>query len=585
MKTPSLAFEPERFESALVPLIEELRRASRLDPKGFDRILRRHPKDGKGAFKKSELVLAFRRFAPRYGWTDERSFMAKVRAKPVRTDSGVAPVTVLTEPFPCPGRCVFCPSDLRMPKSYLSMEPGAQRAAQHRFDPFSQVSARLQAFSDNGHAVGKIELIVLGGTWSFYPETYQRWFIEQCFRAMNQFGAADWRPAAAAARSAALPFETLGANLDGRDPGPGYNAEVQRRFGGHRAVSAAERAGPGDLLAEHRKNEEAPVRCVGLVLETRPDHVDEAEVLRLRGLGATKIQLGLQSLCDRILEANQRGHDVATSRRAMRLLRAAGFKIHAHWMPNLLDATPESDREDFLRLFEDPDFRPDELKIYPNSLIESAELMRHYEAGRWRPYSEAALVSLLADCVASTPRYCRLTRIIRDIPGHDIVVGNRRSNLREVVEAQLQREGRAPAEIRAREVRGAEIGPGSLRLEVHRYLTSGSAECFLELLTPDERLAGFLRLSLPEAPSFVPELGASAIIREVHVYGRVADLGEPAQGRAQHAGLGARLVAAAAALAQGAGFARMAVISAVGTRAYYRRLGFEDGRLYQHRTL
>lgn len=587
MKTPPPRFLPEHFESELVPLIEELRRAEDLDPRGFDRILRRHPKNGKGAFRKSELVQAFRCFAPRYGWGDERSFMARVRAKPVRTDSGVAPVTVLSQPFPCPGRCVFCPNDLRMPKSYLSMEPGAQRAAHHRFDPFSQTSARLQAFSDNGHAVGKVELIVLGGTWSFYPERYQTWFIQRCFQAMNAFGVEDWRTEAEAARAAALPFERLGSNLNGRALESGYNTEVSRLLKeGHGPASADTElhdATLESLESAHRANEEARVRCVGLVLETRPDYVDEAEVLRLRRLGATKIQLGLQSLSDSILEQNQRGHEVAASRRAMRLLRAAGFKIHAHWMPNLLGATPESDREDFRRLFEDPDFRPDELKIYPNSLIESAELMVHFESGRWRPYTEDELVDLLVDCMASTPRYCRLTRVIRDIPGHDIVVGNRQSNLREVAEAALVSRGRRTQEIRTREIRGGAVDPGALRLQVLRYDTAGAEECFLEFVTEDDRLAGFLRLSLPKTPSFVEELGPSALIREVHVYGRVAELGEPAEGRAQHAGLGSRLVAEAAGLARAAGFGRLAVISAVGTRSYYRRLGFADGRLYQHR--
>jgi elongator complex protein 3 len=588
MRTPSQHFQPELHEPVLVSLIEELRHTEGLDPRSFDRILRRHPKNGKGAFKKSEIVQAYRRFAPRYGWQDEQSFMSKVRSKPVRTDSGVAPVTVLSKPFPCPGRCVFCPSDVRMPKSYLSMEPGAQRAAHHRFDPFSQTSARLQAFANNGHAVGKIELIVLGGTWSFYPESYQIWFVERCLAAMNTFGRADWRPEADRAHESAIPFEEWGRELDGRALGEGYNAAVSkvlRRGTSSVGADDLERSHFESLCETQRENEDAKVRCVGLVLETRPDYVDEAEVIRLRRLGATKIQLGIQSLSDPILTLNQRGHDVAATRRAMRLLREAGFKIHAHWMPNLLGATPESDREDFERLFEDPDFRPDELKIYPNSLIESAELMVHYEAGRWRPYTEHELIELIVHCMARTPAYCRLTRVIRDIPGHDIVVGNRCSNMREIAEALLDRRGLPSVDIRSREIRGRSLDPETLQLEQLRYQSSAGEEVFLQFVTPSGGLAGFLRLSLPHSTSFVAELGRSAVIREVHVYGQVADPGEASLGRAQHAGLGTRLIEAAADLARQAGFSTMAVISAIGTRSYYRRLGFTDGALYLHRGL
>ena len=335
----------------------------------------------------------------------------------------------------------------------------------------------------------------------------------------------------------------------------------------------------------HLENETAACRSVGLVVETRPDHISSEEVRRIRKLGGTKVQIGLQSLSDRVLEANRRGCDVAASRRALRLLRGAGFKLHVHWMPNLLGSSVEHDAEDFARLFDDPDFRPDELKLYPCSLIESAELMRNYERGEWRPYEHDELVDLLAGCLEHTPNYCRLTRVIRDFSSHDIVAGNQVTNLREVAEDRLRGRGGVGRDIRAREIRESEFSAETLQLNDQVYRTSIGEEHFLEFATPEDRLVAFLRLSLPDSPLPDPELRASALIREVHVYGGSLGLGRRAEGRAQHLGLGRRLIDRAEGLARDAGFADLAVISAVGTRVYYRSLGFSDGDYYQHRSL
>ena len=321
------------------------------------------------------------------------------------------------------------------------------------------------------------------------------------------------------------------------------------------------------------------------MVETRPDHLTADEVVRIRRLGATKVQIGYQSLSDEVLAANHRGHDVAATRRAMRLLRGAGLKIHAHWMPNLYGSSPQRDVEDFERIFADPDFRPDELKIYPCSLIASAELMRYWRDGRWRPYDHDELLEVLVECLRRTPEYCRLTRIIRDIPGTDIVAGNRKTNFRELAEGELARRGPPARDIRAREVRHREVDPDEVELREARYATSVGEERFLQCVTHDDRLAAFLRLSLPAAPVEIGEIATSAMIREVHVYGRLVGLGERRAGRSQHLGLGSLLIERAAALAGRAGFADLAVISAVGTRDYYRRLGFRDGELYQHREL
>lgn len=572
-------FIPEAHEQQLAGIYRAVEALAEVDGAQLHRILARFPRSGRGMYSKPELISGVRHLAARFGW-DAAAFADKLKRKPVRTESGVTPVTVLTRPHPCPGRCIFCPSDVRMPKSYLSMEPGAQRAAQHRFDPYAQTLSRLSAFHANGHRLDKVELIVLGGTWSAYPEAYRRWYVKRLFDALNDFGAVG--PEASRPDPRLEPFAELEA-------GPGGYDEVvvtwlRARRGG-RLAADFEDAGWDELEAAHRENEGARVRAVGLSLETRPDQVDEAEVRGMRRLGATKVQLGYQSLSDELLALNRRGHDVTASRRATRLLRRAGFKIQGHWMLNLFGATPESDQRDFERLFADPELRPDELKIYPCSLIESAELMHEHRRGAWRPYEEAELLELLAGCLSRVPEYCRVTRVIRDIPSHDIVVGNRRSNLRERAEAELARRGVLGRDIRAREIRGARVAPEALRLEVTSYAAGAGEERFLQLVTPDDRLAGFCRLSLPgEAPS-LDELAGRAILREVHVYGQVASYGEASPGHAQHLGLGRRLIDEARARAAAGGYAGLAVISAVGTRGYYRKLGFVDGELYQHSAL
>ena len=334
-------------------------------------------------------------------------------------------------------------------------------------------------------------------------------------------------------------------------------------------------------------NETARCRCVGLVVETRPDHVTEEEVLRLRRLGATKVQVGIQSLDDAVLEANQRGHDVATTRRALGLLRQAGFKVHVHWMPNLLGATPASDVVDFARLFDDPEIRPDELKIYPCSLIESAELMHFYDRGEWCPYQYEELLDVLARALAVVPRYCRVTRVIRDISSDDIVTGNKLTNFRQLAEEEVERRGDRCDDIRSREIRRAAFDRAKLELRTTEYATGSGTEVFLEFTTPDDRIVGFLRLSLPASAeaSFLRELAGSAIVREVHVYGASLGLGARGSDEPQHRGLGGRLMDEAVRRAGAAGYCDLAVISAVGTRPWYRRLGFEDGELYQHRRL
>lgn len=619
------------YRSALIAvlrrIIDQVAIQGGLERKDLEQILREYRKDNGGFFRNDDLIRAYRAFAGSDGLpTFDERVLQKLRIKPIRSTSGVAVVTVLTKPFPCPGECIFCPNDIRMPKSYLSDEPGAQRAELNAFDPYLQTYTRLTALHRIGHPTDKIEVIILGGTWSFYPETYQIWFVKRIFDALHDFGRGEdqsepikqllatgsqFQPDIRTRDLAVAPELQL-HGVDVEHGEVSYNATVQQIYkqemdrsrvqaarmdagtpaGLSERTPITEYATWPELEAAHRENEAAPCRCVGLVVETRPDHISEAEVIRIRRLGCTKVQIGFQSLNDTVLRLNRRGHMVAATRRAVKLLRQAGFKIHAHWMPNLYGSSVTADREDYQNMFSDPDFCPDELKIYPCSLIESAALMDYYRDGRWRPYTHEELIEVLSSCLQHTPPYVRLTRIVRDIPGTDIVVGNKVTNMRQLVEDKLKAEGKQSQDIRAREIGTDPIDPALLRLDTVEYPTSIGRELFLQWVTPDDRICGFARLSLPDAglpkssqPPLVDELIGCAMIREVHVYGQALGIGEAASGRAQHTGLGTRLLEQAATVAREAGYNKLAVISAVGTRGYYRSRGFIDGTLYQHRIL
>lgn len=602
-------FDPHAHREQVIAILREVLSApDRLAHGDFERILREYPMPaGEGMYSRPQLIQSYRTFAGEDGlpeYSDEQLF--KLRRKPMRTISGVTPVTVLTKPFPCPGECIFCPNDVRMPKSYLSDEPGAQRAEQNSFDPYLQTYTRVLTYFNMGHPTDKIEVIILGGTWSFYPETFQIWFVKRIFDALHDFGKGiDRRQEVWDALEAGSQFypEHNTSNVQIVGAQQTYNKVVQQVYANemHRsrelvkdiATGAIERspideyATWDELEAAHTENETADCRVVGLVVETRPDHISAEEVLRIRRLGCTKVQIGFQSLSDDVLRKNRRGHTVAATRRAVKLLRQAGFKIHAHWMPNLYGSDPEADIEDYRKMFGDPDFRPDELKVYPCSLIESAELMQYYQRGDWQPYTHEELLHTLVECFKMTPEYCRLTRVIRDIPSTDIVDGNQLTNFRQIVDQTLAKQGERSMDIRAREVRHKTIAPDALHLDEVWYGSSSSEEVFLQFITEDREIAGFLRLCLPfadEAPLH-PELADAAIIREVHVYGQSLGIGESETGRAQHAGLGTALIERAVELATERGYGRLAVISAIGTRGYYRKRGFEDGVLYQVRAL
>ena len=510
--------------------------------------IRRHPLQGVGGgyIGKQFLIAAYRQMVETGELEPDPNLLAKIRMKPMRTLSGVTTVTVLTKPYPCPGKCIFCPTDYRMPKSYLPDEPGAMRALQHDFDPYVQVKARLDALHAIGHPIDKIELLILGGTWSSYRRDYQEWFVLRCFEAMNG---------------------VVGTDTPMVEP---------ERSNGSSSVDLRRK-----LIEAQRFNETAKHRNVGLVIETRPDHVDADELAWLRYLGVTKVQMGAQSFDDHILAINKRGHTVAETLRATALLRATGFKVVLHWMPNLLGATLKSDREDFEHFWDD--FCPDEIKIYPNQLLANAELYDYWLRGEYIPYNTDDLVGLISDVKTTIPRYCRVNRVIRDIPSTNVVEGNKRTSLRMDIHKEMKRRGTRCQCVRCREVRNEKVNPGELRLEDVTYHADCAEEHFLSFVTPGDKLAGFLRLSLPmpDAPETgLEDLNGAALIREVHVYGQSLPVGMEKVGAAQHVGLGTQLLEIAEQLAHEKGFHRIAVIAAVGTRRYYGGRGYQTGDLY-----
>lgn len=519
----------DKHGDLLTAILDEVRAADSLSAEELSDIMRSHTLPNGDMLSKHRIIQGYRQLCRQQGRSPDPALIRRLRVKPTRTISGVAPVAVLTEPHPCPGECIFCPEPAGMPKSYLPDEPGAMRAAAHDFDPYDQTASRIAALQSIGHSVEKVELLILGGSWSAYPERYQEWFVRRCLDAMN------------------------GTQADSLEEAQALNE-----------------------TAEHRN--------VGLVVETRPDLVTPQEVRRLRWLGTTKVQVGVQSLDDKILALNKRGHTVADTRRAMRLLRLAGFKIVVHWMPNLQGATPESDLEDFRRLWRDPALRPDELKIYPTALLEGTELYKRWQRGEFEPYNEETMVELLSHCKVAIPPYCRLNRLMRDIPAPNIMAGVKKSNLRQIVQQQMARKGQTCRCIRCREVRGDPIETSTLRLETVSYETDATQEHFLQYVTPEGDLAGFLRLSLPHAEPPIDELrgpgGRCAMIREIHVYGPALGLGAEDETVPQHAGLGTELIEEAKRMADQAGYERIAVIAAIGTRPYYRERGFARHELY-----
>ncbi|MDU2590243.1 MAG: tRNA uridine(34) 5-carboxymethylaminomethyl modification radical SAM/GNAT enzyme Elp3, partial [Atopobium sp.] len=495
----------------------------------------------------------------------EERFIRSVRMKPRRTASGVATITVITRPHTCSSNCIYCPCDLRMPKSYLANEPACQRAELTFFDPYVQVAARLQALHQMGHSTDKVELIVLGGTWSDYPEGYQYWFIKELFRALNEWPNSpshiqerlNWYTSFGLQNSEeALSSFVAEQQAAVFDDTATYNQAFHKLYDisqPHQSAWSQMQSTYDELVEQQHVNETAAARVVGLVIETRPDTITSDNLRMFRQLGCTKIQIGIQSTRQEILDANQRQMSVAQIKRAFSLIRLYGFKIHSHLMVNLLGATPEADKQDFKTFVTDPGFLPDEIKLYPCALVSGTQLVQKYREGAWQPYAKDELVDVLVQDVLATPPYVRISRMIRDISATDILVGNKHTNLRQMVEQELAAKDVASRvqEIRFREINQQQVSAAELTLQDFTYTTAVSDEHFLQWVTADNKIAGFCRLSLPHwdkltagacdvtANELLVQPG-QAMIRELHVYGQALSLGSEGMS-AQHQGLGQKL--------------------------------------------
>ncbi|MBE0515998.1 MAG: tRNA uridine(34) 5-carboxymethylaminomethyl modification radical SAM/GNAT enzyme Elp3 [Methanophagales archaeon] len=444
----------------------------------------------------------------------------RLKRKRMRTASGVAPVAVMTSPYPCPhGRCVMCPggpfSDFESPQSYVGREPAAFRAAQHGFDPYEQVKARLYQLEEIGHDFEKVELILMGGTLTARPVDYQRWFVKRCLDAMKGFG-------------------------------------------------------------DERGRE---IRNTGITFETRPDYAREGEIDQMLEMGATKVELGVQQVSNEILEHIRRGHSVEESIEANRRARDSGLKVGFHVMLGLPGATPDDDKEMFDHLFYDPNFKPDYLKIYPTLVVKGTQLYEQWKRGEYEPIGEEEAIEIIAYAKRIIPTWVRIQRIQRDIPVQFIEAGVKKSNLRQLVGARLHELGYTCRCIRCREAGLSRLG-GRVADERYIQLLSGDYEAckgteyFLSYEdVENDILIALLRLRFPYQPHR-EELKHAALVRDLHVYGELVGLGERKEHSWQHRGYGARLLRNAEEIAGDEGYRRIAVMSGIGVREYYERFGY-----------
>ena len=437
--------------------------------------------------------------------------------KPTRTLSGVAPLAVMLKPRECKhGTCLFCPS-LQSPQSYTPRSPVVIRAELLKFDPYKQVKARIKSYKAMNHPTDKIELIIMGGTFLDYPIKYQENFIKSCYDALN-------------------------------------NRKSQ------------------NLKEAKKRNEKAKHRCVALCIETRPDVCGEKEIKRILNFGCTRVELGVQALDDKIYKKVQRGHLIKDVIDATKLLREAGFKIGYHIMPGILGSNPEKDLEMFKKIFKKEEFKPDQLKIYPCQVIKGAQLEALYWKKKYKPYSEQQTKFLVLKFIKQTPRYCRIMRIMREIPPQYLIAGTTRINIRKDIEDELRdkKQKENIKEIRFREVglrtRYEDKINTKLKLKITKYKAASGQEYFLEFINKDEILFALCRLRINKKTN-------KAIIRELHVYGKTLELGMKGK-ESQHIGLGKKLLLEAEKIVKQNKIPELQIISGVGVREYYKKLGY-----------
>jgi elongator complex protein 3 len=490
----------------------------------------------------------------------------RLKTKPVRSISGVSPVAVMTEPRKCPhGTCTFCPGGPKsvygdVPQSYTGKEPATMRGIRNDFDGYLQVMNRLEYYTICGHMPDKIELIVMGGTFPSYETEYQDNFIRDCLLAMNDFGRMFYDKNGSLKMQEFKDFFELPADVTDKE-------RIARLLEKMRSLKKNV-----PLAQAQRDNENALMKCIGMTIETRPIDM-EWQTNQMLKLGATRVELGIQSVYDEPLKKTNRGHTVADSIAAMKMLKDAGFKINAHIMPGLPGVSYEEDVAMFDELFKNPVWRPDMMKIYPCMVMPGTALYMQYKAGKFTPMSTETAIALLAEVKPKVPRYVRIMRVQRDIPTFQTEAGVDRTSIRQDIHAELRKRGVLCACIRCREIKESKIQDP--KMHAIEYDASEGKEFFISFDNADDTLIGFCRLRLPSG-SIRPEIDAqSAIIRELHVNGKAVAVGKQEKDASQHKGFGRKLLAKAEEIAKEHERKKMIIISGIGVRNYYRKFGYE----------
>ncbi|WP_128476071.1 tRNA uridine(34) 5-carboxymethylaminomethyl modification radical SAM/GNAT enzyme Elp3 [Halorussus pelagicus] len=472
-----------------------------------------------------------------------------LQSKPVRTASGVSPVAIMTSPHQCPhGKCLYCPggpgSEFSSSQSYTGHEPAAARGVQNDYDPYGQVTLRLEQLREIGHPVDKVELILMGGTMTARSHDYQEWFVKRALEAMNDYD------------TGKEPQPAEGVSF-AQDP-----ENVDFRY-------------LEDVIAENEQND---VRAIGITFETKPDWCDPEQINRMLDLGGTKVEVGVQTTYERINREMHRGHGVQASIDANQRLRDSAFKVGFHMMPGQPGMSKEMCLEDFRRLFEDEKWKPDYLKIYPTLVVRGTATYDSWHRDEYEPLQNEEAAELVAEIKSMIPKYTRLQRVQRDIPADFIDAGVWKSNLRQLARKKMDDHGWECDCIRCREVGMNDEDPENVELDVMTYEAAGGTEHFISYEDPDkDLLIGFCRLREPGNP-VRRELQNAALVRELHVYGPMVEVGDQSHDW-QHKGYGKKLLRKAEQLAGDAGYEKVSVISGIGAREYYReKLGYyQDG--------
>ncbi|MFA5211076.1 MAG: tRNA uridine(34) 5-carboxymethylaminomethyl modification radical SAM/GNAT enzyme Elp3 [Patescibacteria group bacterium] len=489
----------------------------------------------------------------------DTNFEFLLRKANIRTLSGVAVVTSLAKPFVCPGKCIYCPNENNMPKSYIASEPAAARALALKFSPYEQMKKRIEMLEKNGHPTDKIEFIIKGGSWNSYDIKYQYWFILESFKACNDFKRR----------------KKLG----------------ESKISDWKNLSDLEKA----LQKEQNYNETANHRIIGLTLETRPDLINPENIYHMRRQGSTRIELGLQATDDKILQLNKRGHTLAGFKQAILLLRQAGFKVDLHFMPALFGSNPKKDVKMYQEIFSDPGLKPDMIKIYPCVVTKNTELYKLYNEKKYKPYSEKQLFESIIEMKTNTPRYCRISRLIRDIPNQEIIAGNSVTNLRENLQKEMKKRNLICNCLRCREI-GHNLSLLNKNLKpklfIDEYQTIGGLEYFLSFEDKNRQVVfAFLRLRIPDSKEnnsvtkLLTEIKSTAFIRELHTYGQLMKIGITNTEKGQHRGLGKKLLLTAEKIVKRKKFDKIAIISGVGVRNYYTKNGYQKKGTYMIKKL